>query len=355
MLLNSLAGRVSSPQSRYRLSSARLLAFALAVATFWLLAPVVPEAHAQTPPAPTTSRYMSTVDPTVHYNEGMAQAAAAEEGGLILDFGQAITVNGVYGTTLFNNAFASVGQIETAAENWLQGYWDGRGPGITLVVGTSNYLGSGGTTTYAHGQAWGSMVNDIMTWISSNSYGSVEAARGGSDMEAGYNTYAATKSWTDGEANYSPSGPPWGYYNYGSCDGCPESQPSCSPSPSCWGSTPIANGWTVDNIYYVSWYSTAALEPVPEIYYSPTQGKCPGGSPPCADNAYEWQTMSLYGHAAYNYGIIFEGSLTQYGASTDNPDTFTPDQGWTWFDDVLNSNPQTAQNLLWSTDITFNN
>src|SRR4051794_12277752 len=78
--------------------------------------PVTQVAHAQAAPAPTTSRYMTTIDGGVLYNEGCAQGHAADNGIAILDFGQPWFQNGEYGTILFDavGSFASTAQIESA-------------------------------------------------------------------------------------------------------------------------------------------------------------------------------------------------------------------------------------------------
>ncbi|MDE3091699.1 MAG: hypothetical protein KGJ80_20190, partial [Chloroflexota bacterium] len=77
------------------------------------------------PPAATASRYMSTISPTILLNEGCNQAGANQNGVVVLDFGSPRYVTPTYGTRLFGAAgFASTAQVATAAQAWLQGYWN---------------------------------------------------------------------------------------------------------------------------------------------------------------------------------------------------------------------------------------
>jgi hypothetical protein len=83
-------------------------------------------AIAPAPPAATTSRYMSTVDPGHLYDEGCVQALAYQSGVVILDFGQPDYNNNQYGTRLKNFAATqvSVTDIRTAAEYFASGFYN---------------------------------------------------------------------------------------------------------------------------------------------------------------------------------------------------------------------------------------
>ena len=283
-------------------------------------------------PPQTTSRYMVTVDPKTLYNEGCHQGAAHKAGVIVLDFGQASYQNGTYGTILFNNLFASLSQITTASESFLQGFWDCSppdGPLMTLALGTSNYHGE---TTYAHGQAWALAVNLVGAWISAHNFLSQETVAGASDLELGWNSASATRAWTDGYTSKAQ----YFYYDYGDAAGCP--QVATTDNGSC------NNGWSQSDIVYIAWEEEPAL-PLPEIHTT-------NGS-----QARQWYSLTLYSyfHPGQFSRMISQGSFTQYGAcqtsSCDGTDN-TPTQGWRQFWTALNADSRTAQDLTYSTDMT---
>lgn len=286
------------------------------------------------PPA-TTSRYMSTIAGSTLYNEGCNQGSARQSGVVVLDFGQPQFQNSAYGTLLFDGVtFASVAQIENAVENFLSGYWNCSPDGsyVTLVIGTSNYLGS---TNYSHGQAWGQMVNHVGDWISQPpSFVAKETVAGGIDAEMDYNSAQNTRDWVNGYSSVRQ----YYYYDYGSCDGCgsatyPTSCPSQAPN----------NGWTLDDIWYVAWNAPPAF-PLPEIYA--TSGFHAG----------QWYCMSLYAYNKDGLRMNIKGTFTQWQACACPPSgTNKPDEGWSQIYLKLNADSRTVQDVPWSTDITWRN
>ena len=286
------------------------------------------------PPA-TVSRYMTTTDPGTLYGEGCNQANAIPQARVILDFGEPWWNGSAYGTIIFgSNTFRSVAQIETAAEAWLEGFWDCAPPGtyVRLGVGTSNYRGA---TGYAHGRAWANMIDRINSFISSPpSYASMETARGASDIELGWNSPAASRAWVDGYASAYSS--PSLYWNYGDAAGCP-------PYGSC------SNGWMQEDVYYVSWGVPPAL-PLPQIYCEACYaGDTHGGQ------SKEWQRLSLYGYTNHaGRAMYLLGAITQWAAAG-RCCTNTPAQGWSQLWNDLNSDARTAQQLESSTDVTYAN
>jgi hypothetical protein len=290
----------------------------LAVALAAVPAPAT--ALAQAAPAPTTTRYMTTTDRDVLYQEGCAQTN--ESGIVILDFGQPWWDGTTYGTILFGaNTFRSIADIEGAVEGWLDGYWScGGGGAVRLAIGTSNYQGFTGT---GHGVAWAQLVTRVNDWIlAPPSWAAREAARGASDLEPSWNSAANSRAWVDGYA----SAYQYPFYDYGSADGCP-------PYGAC------NNGWTPEDVWYVAYGSPAAW-PIPEIYFPA--------------NAQQWQQVGRYGAVQHGSAVQFLGTLTQWAAAG-GCCTNAPADGWQQLFDALNSDPQTAQELPYSTDITWAN
>jgi hypothetical protein len=282
---------------------------------------------------------MATIDGAVLYNEGCAQGQAAENGIIVLDFGEPWTQDATDGTILFDalGSFASTSQIEQAVEQFLRGYW-ACSPANTFMrvgIGTSNFRGATGG---AHGQAWASLVNAVADWISSPpSYASQEAARGAIDIEMGWNTPSATRAWVDGYAILTSTP----YFNYGDCEGCPTFG-AVLPIPG----QAINNGWTQDDVWHVSYGALPAF-PLPEIYL--TNGI----------NAAQWQQLSLYAYENHGGAMFFLGALTQFqacGGSGGCPGANnTPGAGWAQLFAALNSDARTAQGLNYSSDITWAN
>lgn len=282
-------------------------------------------AVASAAPAPTTSRYMSTTNYNTLYNEGCSMGTAGLGGAVILDFGEP-WYSGGYGTIIYgSNSFASIAQITTAAEGYLDGFWNcsPSTPVLRLAVGTSNY---GSQVSAGHGTAWGQLINTLNSYISSKGYGSQEYARGANDMELDWNSFSTTRAWEDAY-NAATTAP---LYDYGDAAGCP-------PYGSC------NNGWNQYDLWYVSWGVKDAW-PFPEIYA--TSGA----------NASEWYQESLYSvNNQTNGKLDFLGALTQYAACNCGGNTNSPAQGFDQLQNDINGNSATAYGMSYSSDITWAN
>ena len=274
--------------------------------------------------AATTSRYMATTNVNTLYNKGCSMGSAGLSGAVVLDFGQPWTQNGTQGSIIFAPSlpFKSIADITAAAEAYLDGFYNcsPRNSTLRLAVGTSNYHYPSGFVPADHGAAWGNMVNALSAYISNKGYGAQEFARGANDMEPSWESVSHTRAWVDGY-NSATALP---LYNYGSADGCP-------PYGSC------NNGWTQNDLWYVS-YGSAASYPLPEIYYQ--------------SQVSEWYQESLY--SALNKGakMSFLGTMTEYSSDSS---TFTPSQGFQALQNALNADSRTAYPLTYSTDITHAN
>jgi hypothetical protein len=323
---NSVAASMNAPSQNYRVY------LPLALKNY------------KAPPPASTSRYMST--PGFVYADGCAEAQAGRGNVVVvLDFGQPWYQNSTYGTKLFDDShtFVSNDLIEAYAQGFMTGYWSGAmyipsATHLTLAIGTSNF---GAYTNYGHGQAWAGTISNLAEWISncgSNcNYSSKISITGASDIEPGFNTVLISRTWADGynAANTRP------YYNYGSCDGCPYLFPGGGGCSQCIPS----NGWKLEDIWYVSWGVLPAW-PLPEIYN--TTGA----------NAYQWQNISLHGYTDHGSAMNIQGSFTQWWACQGRPCNGidnTPGVGWLQLYGALNADSRTAQNLPWSTDITWDN
>lgn len=309
-----------------------------------------------------TSYYVQTTDSVKAYDRGVqlgqadAKLSSMQDRLVILDFGQPWYENGQFGTIVFRVGgvgefiFADMTRIADMAKNFALGYWVGTGKNnalqLTLGIGTSNYLRADMVNTnnaYQHGKLWAQMVIDVNSWLKSQGYAGQVYAAGANDMELSWATPGLTRAWVNGfNAADNDSAI---YYNYGACEGCPQSYYS---SYSQWQGV---NGWTPDDIWYISWGVQPAWV-VPEIYLS------------SGANAKQWQTLSKYSASTKGTAILFQGAMTQYGAclqrggctsSSSSVDTMnTPQEGGTQLWDYLNKDPATSINYLrWLTDIRY--
>jgi hypothetical protein len=278
---------------------------------------------------------------TAGFNQGQQQLFSNMPSTVVLfDFGRPLVRNGQYGAAGFGK-FRSLTAIETAVESFALGYYVGTGADNTLqlriVVGTSNCCDryEDSAVGYAHGQAWLGMVQNVGAWLNAYDIGSEVSVRGGSDMELAYSSAFNTYNWVAGYS--ATSAFPYYLYDYGDANGCP-------PFGNC------ANGWSQENVAYVSWEAPLSY-PLPEIYST-------GGG-----NASEWQQLSAFSSQNYEGGNMFIlGPLTEMQACQQlearNPRVCdginnSPADAWSQLSTALDGSLETAQGMLWSTDLKY--
>jgi hypothetical protein len=288
-------------------------------------------------PLSTISYYVRGADGKTLHDQGalLAQAqirtGTAQDNVVALLFGEPTfnPINQTYGATGWGHARTLV-DIASLAQAFIIGYYNSLGTQTNLharvILATSN---GGSNVTFNHGEAWAQMVQNMAAWVISQGYAAQVDIAGGTDIEPPYNSFSATSSWVNGYASAASSRY---LYNIGAADGCP-------PSGSC------LNGWTLENLWFVSWGAVPSL-PLPQIYNE--------------TNAKQWQNLSLYGFQHHSQNIIISGAVTEQGACsqapndpTCKPTPFTPAQGWQSLSDTLNHDQSTVQILPWSTDIRW--
>lgn len=292
----------------------------------------------------TWSFYLTTVDTNVAYSLGYSQGQHDlrdlpydQHSAVILMFGQATDEIGNYGTYIYDNnaTGVTVSQIADFAQQFGWGYWNGvqgePNSTLTVVIGTGN---SGNRTYYyGHGDAWARMVNSVQQYYVNNGIANQVTAVAGSDMEMDWNTPGITRSWVDGYAGARQQQ----MYDFGDSGGCPQ-QGDGTTNGAC------NNGWTQDDVWYVSWGASPAW-PFPQIYR--TDGA----------QADQWKQLSLYA-AVSKYGrMYFGGALTQQGSCYQRgcPSTTanSPETGWDQLWYALNSDSRIAMSPNWSSDIRY--
>ncbi len=262
-------------------------------------------AFAIAPKPPTDwSFYMFTPNSSQAYtlgcNQGKYDAGfnPVVDSEVVLDFG---------GPSGSGDGTLNYSAIESASEQFALGYYVCTGGDTTSVLRLGLGTNNSADVTYNDGVTWANTVKVVANWVSTHLTGQVVII-GANDIEPGWSSFSAAKAWVQGFI----AGGGKLYLNFGSADGCP-------PYGSC------NNGWTQDNVYYVSWYAPPAL-PAPEIYnYQMAQ---------------QWASISLYGKQHYNYPLVFQGPWDEYDMDTS---TLTAQQAWNdlWTDLNNDSLPTT--------------
>jgi hypothetical protein len=296
--------------------------------------PSLPGKHSGVPGA-SQSRYMKTTDPGELARIGcatgrrVALGQSPKDSIVVLDFGRPMRVGTTYGTSLFGVGFRSTAVVGAAARAYAKAYADcndSKAPThLRLAVGTSNY---GSDVSYRHGHAWAKMVNDANDWLKANGYDSEIDIAGADDIELSWNTPGPTKSWVRGYNGAAE----WPYYDYGDAASCPP-RGSCAP------------GWTQEDVWIVSWGVRSAW-PLPEVY-TPTRSQ-----------AEQWFGLALYSFVHHGSRMQIAGVISQRMACKQSADSCwgmdnDAKTAWSQLSRLLNSDPRTAQQLRWSTDVRW--
>jgi hypothetical protein len=277
----------------------------------------------QAKPRTSSSRYVSSASASTAYDQGCAQGQAdaqapAQSSEVVLDFGGQNAAN--TGSILTNGTIVSFAQIQVVAEQFAYGYYlctaSDTSSILDLALGTNNsaYQVSG-----TGGAAWAaSVVGPVRSWLTAHGADAQVTAIGANDMEPGFSAnVTGTRAWVTAYSNANRGR----LVNYGSADGCPQSS---SANGSC------SNGWRQADVWYVSWGAPAAFA-LPEIYVR-------------AQSA-QWTMISRYGATAQSGQVFFDGPLTT------SPSYYSPADAWTRLWSDLNASPDTAQSLLYSSNI----
>lgn len=170
------------------------------------------------------------------------QAQKVRQGIVVLSFGRQLAT----GTTGFGNPISPDTIVATVAA-WSEGLAAcGRGP-WEVSIGTSN---SGGRTPhngFNGGKVWGEIV------VRAQQEANPRVAISGSvDIEPGWGPAPQARKWVDGYVSATNIR----LWNFGSADGCPQSV----------GRLTCGNGWTVDDVLWVSSHAGPNVIAMPQIH-----------------------------------------------------------------------------------------
>ncbi|NLG97861.1 MAG: hypothetical protein GX491_10905 [Chloroflexi bacterium] len=333
----ALAQPASTPQAELQAASKKMFF------------PVVTrQNYVHVPPLPSTSYYMTTVDPALSYQEGCKAGTrdrdlpGVQDSVVILDYGIPRERNGVLGASgMWRTGFVTLEQIAVSVQNFGLGYYNCTGSDwqsrIIIGIGTNNY--NTGVVTRAHGEAWAEMVNAVNEWFTNRGVTQQVIAVGANDIELAWNSPGITREWLEGydSKNQYP------LYNFGALDGCPR---FAAPDATCgsYGYYP-SRVWTKEQVWYAIWGSPPVY-PLPEIYARN------------GVNAEQWYLMSDYAIKNHGQAIQFIGVMTTYGACQQvggcNGIDNRPEEGWNQLTKLIMGTPHTAVGApRYSTDIIW--
>jgi hypothetical protein len=284
--------------------------------------------------------------------QGIADIASppgADGNAVVLDFGAPYIQAGVMGTIRPKSsaAFLAIDDVERITEAYGQGYISSTNdltqlsPTLHIIVGVNNdtiLQDDPGHNSYPlsdHARAWADMLTRINGYFAGQGWTPHLRVDAGNDIEMDYNTTTITYQWVDA---FSGANAGWFMYNFGTAT-CPTVGDGTVNQP-CY--TTQQQDWTQENIWYVS-YGSSAAQAFPEMYNSTL--------------ATEWYLISLYGYRSKGGAYIpFMGTLTQNGACQQLPPgscngtNDDPGTGWANLQTAINGTPvQWA--ILWASDI----
>jgi len=170
------------------------------------------------------------------------QAKKVGQGIVVLSFGKQVAK----GTSGFGRQITSA-QIIATTQAWAAGLAQCGKGAWEVSIGTSN---SGGVTAYngyMGGIAWGELVKDARA-VSDPRVG----VSGSVDLEPGWGPSGQARAWVDGYVATTTTR----LWNFGSADGCPQSV----------GKLTCNNGWTIDDVLWVSSHAGANVMAMPQIH-----------------------------------------------------------------------------------------
>jgi hypothetical protein len=243
------------------------------------------------------------------YQQGESTAAPSQNGLLVLDFGSPCYVPGtsVYGVEMFFQPTCIPDtSLQPLVENWISGYESQNANttvNLTLAIGTSNSY-NGVDSNYAltdaemsaSGQSW---YQNLVGAISTAGLSSPLTIWGANDMEQSsdndWSSGTPTVDWVEGYGSASPVDSP-----------CPLGQSGylADYGDDILGGSGSGDGWTVQQVYQVSWGIPVACAE-PEVYYS--------------DMATEWQELSQWAVGNGDPAIQFSGLMTEVESGTLGP------------------------------------
>lgn len=299
-----------------------------------------PSAEAQSPPSLVPWQYyIRDTNSSDLYNEGCRLGSGIRSQNsqpdalVILDWGQPALSNGVWGTTAFNNGYASPQTIESGTEQFASGFYictgSDTGAHLRITLGTNNYrVDRLFTTTQMQtlGATWRNMAEVVWQWLVSSSASNQVDVAGGIDAEVAWSAqehpYSFATGWNSSSATL--------LYDFGDAAGCPTSYNATIPqNTSCTSSDGVyTHTWGMSYVYGIAWYKSDDYA-LPEIYTT-------NGS-----QATEWANISLWGYLYASTGkLVFSGETTQYyecshGGYCPGADN-TPSAGWSQLYNAVN-------------------
>ena len=170
------------------------------------------------------------------------QATKVKQGVIGLFFGRQVATGGNgFGITIANADIIKVVQAWAGGlARCARGPWE-------LTIGTSNSGGANNFNGYFGGVAWAQLV-DAARVVSDSRI----IISGANDLEPGWGPSGQARAWVDGFVATTTQR----LWNYGSADGCPQSV----------GGILCNNGWTIDDVLWVSSQAGSNVIALPQVH-----------------------------------------------------------------------------------------
>jgi hypothetical protein len=204
---------------------------------------------------------------------------------------------------------------------------------MEIGLGVNNKA-DGGVAGATAGADWASLVGGVASWVTTlGAAASGVSVVGANDMEPGWGTRSWARAWVDGYL----AGTAVPLVSFGSADGCPT-----------YGSTSTTcnNGWTVEDVWYVSGGASSRVSVIPQIYR--TDGI----------QASQWARISSWGATNRQRPLTFAGALSQSRACQQRggctTTANTPEAAWSQLWQALRAHPETSTPVLYrSSDMAW--
>lgn len=318
------------------------------------LVPPSHASHSDPKPLTATSWYQDSVSTTLMDSKGCNTADNIDAGNdptqgiVIFSYGNPVKFSSTqWGASAFGSPDVTTGQIRDAIEAWAAGFNRCLGSlvrpytdFIVMASTTNNFPGSWTSSDVSgHAQQWANMAKNINTYIVNQGWSNVVTAAAAIDMEMGWAGPTLSRSWADAYSGVTSRRP---YYNFGDAAGCQTF--SAGSETSC--GTASYPGWGSNDVYYISWQASAAY-PFPQIYNE------------SGTNAEQWVMINKWALDNSKSLMGIRGPLSQDQACNQVGGCSgihnTPTQAWTQMVNKMDAKPATIVNMLYSSDIKWQN
>jgi hypothetical protein len=314
---------------------------------------------ARTAPKATFSYYVSITSPAAwealgnQLGTSVANGTRPKRALVILHFGRPAKIGSAQAVLPHADGRISLATVRAIVNSYALGFVETAPPLGRLWIGVglsndNNQTYSDPNVTFAHGQAWGELVNDINADFDATTTPCVRCkvnAFGANDIEVNWSARLAPRRLVQGyqgRAKYL-------YLHFGDAAGCPNTVPAS-------GAMLCNNNWRVEDVRWLAWGAPGAF-PFPQIYTE-------SGFHPVLQGD-QWKALSKFSVTRRGGRLMFLGTLAQRQACLDRPAAAgcatedhlrnTAGAAWSQLYTRIQGDPQLRTPIIHSSDIRWNN